>query len=818
MHHVWLLMQERVGSTWLASTHLQQHPEVHMLKGGQGEACFGMPFKTRREQAEDACFAQLLAHRSACKALGARVCGWKAKADFCPTSRCESWLWTHMRPIILHLYRRDVLRQAVSHVLASHSNVWTCKASSPTCHAARPPEQMADKMMGVLQYLRRRHLHRCRYLQRHVPKPWHQIAYEDVADHARRRAAIATVYNFIGVNASFHSWRDTRRRQSAEGAPVASVLGPSEQSRLIALLRGAHALRDILVWNRSGSFPEFRNMSHCDENTSTRMPVQGRRLRPQLEAMGVAWMQRRLASQGRRLSAAATACRSCGVMYCVYVREHIGTPRIITEAIASAEQLRLRMRPTYPTMLFANDEALALIRARGKLSLWSAGHRRLMLPDTLLQLHDASRTGSKGRPSPFAFKIAAMLATEWEATLFLDADLFVLEPALVHTLLTSTLRFADLAAPIVPGRHKMLGLRVAATAPGAPVLCSCLMAYRRAALPLLRDAAERLLAFSEPSMLRQGDQEYIWLAWTDRFAQEGVRVLPLAEDWYCPTEALRRYYASVGTRCQAMHQHRINLTRAVLARSAGAVHRRRLSAVSPRETPLSQVFRAAGRCSDASITINQGGPRTPPSLVHLERWVPVRHTVFRNFDPLYEANLWMYFDFHAYRQFESTDAAGRLDPTQLPPHLMWYLPNRTLFLSDSIDLARYVGQRDYNPTSPDYRSKLALMHSASRVLTEVDTIVFTHHVDKVQSCGLRCCATDHATATRRYPDYKPRNASKALDKPWHTVYYTELVALRDFRPYTCPAHPALWRPQHRPRAPRCPCTHPTVGGKALGVC
>ena len=101
MHNVWLLMQERVGSTWLASTHLQQHPEVHMLKGGQGEACFGMPFKTRREQAEEACFAQLLAHRSACKALGARVCGWKAKADFCPTSRCESWLWVHMRPIVL---------------------------------------------------------------------------------------------------------------------------------------------------------------------------------------------------------------------------------------------------------------------------------------------------------------------------------------------------------------------------------------------------------------------------------------------------------------------------------------------------------------------------------------------------------------------------------------------------------------------------------------------------------------------------------------------------------------------------------------------
>ena len=69
---------------------------------------------------------------------------------------------------------------------------------------------------------RRRHLNRCRYLQRPVPKPLHQIAYEirlhqiawdcmpkplhqiaceDEAFHARRRAAITIVYRFMCVNA-----------------------------------------------------------------------------------------------------------------------------------------------------------------------------------------------------------------------------------------------------------------------------------------------------------------------------------------------------------------------------------------------------------------------------------------------------------------------------------------------------------------------------------------------------------------------------------------------------------------------------------------
>ena len=237
---------------------------------------------------------------------------------------------------------------------------------------------------------------------------------------------------------------------------------------------------------------------------------------------------------------------SCGVMHCVHWHEGRQGQRTVDEAIKSASLLRQRMRPAYPMALFANMAAQALVDARGKLALWDI-HRPLKLPPEL-------RVVAVGRPlSSFVLKLAAMYATHWNHTLFLDNDMTIQEPSLVHSLLSSTLHFSDLAAPVVPGRHKMLGEELSAAANGAPLLCSCMMAYQRSALPLLLDASKRLSARRSPALLRQGDQEYIWLAWTQRFAH--LRVMPLPEDYYCPTDALREYYARAKTRCKAIHQH-----------------------------------------------------------------------------------------------------------------------------------------------------------------------------------------------------------------------------------------------------------------------
>ena len=133
MRSLWLLQHQRVGSTWLASTHLAQHPHIHMLKHGEGEACFGH-FRRHSSNGSNVscagecqCFAQLLQHQDACKARKSRVCGWKAGANFCPTPKCASWLWSTLQPTVVHLYRRDMLRQAISLALARSSRIWTCR-------------------------------------------------------------------------------------------------------------------------------------------------------------------------------------------------------------------------------------------------------------------------------------------------------------------------------------------------------------------------------------------------------------------------------------------------------------------------------------------------------------------------------------------------------------------------------------------------------------------------------------------------------------------------------------------------------------------
>jgi len=233
-----------------------------------------------------------------------------------------------------------------------------------------------------------------------------------------------------------------------------------------------------------------------------------------------------------------------------------------------------------------------------------------------------------------------------------------------------------------------------------------------------------------------------------------------------------------------------------------------LAALLPSALP----HRPAGRCSDPIITINRGGPRRPPTRAVVLDYVPVKHTVYSH-DPLYETHLWLYFDFAA---LASPRGSGTLPPAPASARArpLWYRPNRTLIFSDAVDLARHIGQRDYNPTSNDYRSKHQLMAAASRVLVDADTVVFTHHLDRAQACGVRCChASSHAEAARRYADYKPRNAStsraSAGPLPFASRYYSELVALRGFKPHTCPAHVALRREVRR--------ATPTVSERILAI-
>ncbi len=264
----WLLMQERTGSTWVASSIMAQHPQVHMLKGGLGEACFGLFPRSRpttsasearslseaRARAERLCKAQLSSLREECVARGASACGWKSSFGFCPTASCRKWLWSSVRPAVVHLYRRDVVRQAISLALARQSRHWMCDASKP-CPVPKHPAGMAEKVMLALRSLSRYHASRCSYMRAFVPRPWRQVAYEDLDSPIpeRRRAAIAYIYDAIGVNASWSVWRDRRTRQSLRNETVRSLLGATQYGRLLLLLNrstnapGLRALRAELV-------------------------------------------------------------------------------------------------------------------------------------------------------------------------------------------------------------------------------------------------------------------------------------------------------------------------------------------------------------------------------------------------------------------------------------------------------------------------------------------------------------------------------------------------------------------------------------------
>ena len=138
--------------------------------------------------------------------------------------------------------------------------------------------------------------------------------------------------------------------------------------------------------------------------------------------------------------------------------------------------------------------------------------------------------------------MSALLSTEFERTLFLDVDVFVLSPGLVHELLVSALHVSDVAMPgPVPERHLLVSAAVTQLTRGVPMLCSCMMAYRSTppVMAWVRDAARGILRAERPELMRQGDQEYLWLQRVENQTHARLRVLGLSDDYYCPAGRIR---------------------------------------------------------------------------------------------------------------------------------------------------------------------------------------------------------------------------------------------------------------------------------------
>ena len=153
-----------------------------------------------------------------------------------------------------------------------------------------------------------------------------------------------------------------------------------------------------------------------------------------------------------------------------------------------------------------------------------------------------------------------------------------------------------------------------------------------------------------------------------------------------------------------------------------------------------------------------GGPRRKPIVMHIDIPLPVYHSVVPT-AVMYNDTFWM-----------------GLDPsTQPSPTTLWYVPGMTMILSDHVDLALAIRQPARMGTWPGVRR---MMRWAAANLTNIDTVLFTHHFDANDAT-----CRDH------------------LHGCCHLV--AELVALHDWRPMSCPGHPRL-REGVVPR--RCSCT------------
>ena len=55
----------------------------------------------------------------------------------------------------------------------------------------------------------------------------------------------------------------------------------------------------------------------------------------------------------------------------------------------------------------------------------------------------------------------------------------------------------------------------------------------------VRDAARGILRAERPELMRQGDQEYLWLQRVENETHARLRVLSLSDDYYCPSGRIR---------------------------------------------------------------------------------------------------------------------------------------------------------------------------------------------------------------------------------------------------------------------------------------
>ena len=103
----------------------------------------------------------------------------------------------------------------------------------------------------------------CAYMRRHAPRPWHQLAYEDLDNSTSRAQAIAAIYRHVGVHDNWTGWHDVRRRQS------------SREADAISLFLGRGRVRPVGRAHPAGPEPAARQPRQTFIHRSSRVPVCG---------------------------------------------------------------------------------------------------------------------------------------------------------------------------------------------------------------------------------------------------------------------------------------------------------------------------------------------------------------------------------------------------------------------------------------------------------------------------------------------------------------------------------------------------------------
>ncbi len=238
-------------------------------------------------------------------------------------------------------------------------------------------------------------------------------------------------------------------------------------------------------------------------------------------------------------------------------RTALDTQRAITELVTAADVLHDVMRPSFPTMLAANPLALEALSAAGSpVTLrWDASRILALcaefepwLRTKWQRQHGAAGIDANSKASSlpsswgtcatvkdtgctwnvYLWKLASFLQSPFKRTLYLDQDVLVVWPPLVHGLLTQTLTIADMASPLDVGRF----FPPYSTSP-VPPICGCFIAYSNATevQELFLGAASRLVGKVHRGV-RQGDQEMIRFEWMS--GRQSLRLITLPEEYYCP--------------------------------------------------------------------------------------------------------------------------------------------------------------------------------------------------------------------------------------------------------------------------------------------